>query len=102
MQHAFKFDDHGMTAPVLPKVGYDFPEPAKDFCEIALVGEAVRLLAGLASMVALGSEKLYWVAAAPFRDLFGFAVWCGGMVGDTVEWRGLRFRLRRDGRLIPE
>jgi ceramide glucosyltransferase len=33
----------------------------------------------------------------PFRDLFGFAVWLAGLVGHTVEWRGQRLRLSRDG-----
>jgi ceramide glucosyltransferase len=65
--------------------------------KIALAGEAVRLVAALAAMSAVGDSRLYRVAAVPLRDLFGFAVWCGGMVGSTVEWRGLRFHLRPDG-----
>nr|WP_218623955.1 bacteriohopanetetrol glucosamine biosynthesis glycosyltransferase HpnI [Granulicella sp. dw_53] len=34
----------------------------------------------------------------PVRDLFGLAVWAWSFAGDTVVWRGERFRLR-DGRL---
>jgi ceramide glucosyltransferase len=67
--------------------------------KIALAGEAVRLMAALASMWAAGDNGLYRVAAVPLRDLFGFAVWCGGLIGNTVEWRGLSFHLRRDGTL---
>jgi ceramide glucosyltransferase len=69
--------------------------------KIALAGEAIHVAASLASMWAAGSGRLYRVLAVPLRDLFGFAVWCGGLVGDTVEWRGLRFRLTRDGKIHP-
>jgi len=35
----------------------------------------------------------------PLRDLFGFAVWIAGLVGDSVMWRGKRLRLDRGGRI---
>jgi ceramide glucosyltransferase len=35
----------------------------------------------------------------PLRDLFGFAVWLAGLLGDRVTWRGLELKLRRDGRI---
>jgi ceramide glucosyltransferase len=38
----------------------------------------------------------------PLRDLFGFAVWLGGLFGDEVMWRGQRLKLRPDGRLEPQ
>lgn len=38
----------------------------------------------------------------PLRDLWGFAVWCRGLTGNTVQWRGSRLRLRRDGRIAEE
>ncbi len=69
--------------------------------KVALAGEAVRLLAAAAAMWAAGGGGWYRLVLVPVRDLFGFAVWCGGMGGDTVEWRGLRFRLRPDGRIEP-
>jgi ceramide glucosyltransferase len=37
----------------------------------------------------------------PVRDLFGFAVWCAGLAGNVVEWRGTRFRVLPDGRMRP-
>ena len=37
----------------------------------------------------------------PLRDLCGLAVWAWSFAGDTVIWRGERFRLR-DGRLHKE
>ena len=69
--------------------------------KIALAGEAVRLMAAAAAMSALGAGGMQRLVMVPLRDLFGFAIWCGGLAGSTVEWRGLRFHLRRDGRIEP-
>lgn len=38
----------------------------------------------------------------PLRDLWGFAVWCRGLAGNTVEWRESRLRLTRDGRIAEK
>lgn len=27
---------------------------------------------------------------------------CAGLAGRTVEWRGIRLRLTRDGKIVPE
>jgi ceramide glucosyltransferase len=35
----------------------------------------------------------------PLRDLFGIAVWCAGLFGRTVEWRGRVLRLDSQGRI---
>jgi ceramide glucosyltransferase len=40
----------------------------------------------------------WWMV--PLRDLFGFAVWAGGIFGDTVRWRDRQLKLRRDGRIF--
>ncbi len=61
----------------------------------ALAGLIVRLLA---AAFYTSPQTLPFV---PFRDLFGMAVWAAGMGGNTVEWRGIRFRLSRDGRITP-
>lgn len=66
---------------------------------VALAGLLVRLIAALAALIALGEPRLIRAALAPFRDLFGLAVWAAGMVGSEVEWRGLRYRLLSDGRI---
>ncbi len=68
---------------------------------IALAGELVRLIAAGTAMWTMGDYEMSHLAFVPLRDLFGFAVWCGGMFGNTVEWRGIRFRLKRDGRIEP-
>jgi ceramide glucosyltransferase len=52
-----------------------------------------------AQIVALGVlqdanfEKDAWLL--PFRDFVALAVWIASFFGNTVEWRGLRFRLRK-------
>ena len=38
----------------------------------------------------------------PVKDLLQAAVWLGAFLGNTVEWRGQKMRLRRDGTLMKE
>jgi ceramide glucosyltransferase len=65
---------------------------------------SIRLLAGiwvgwgvLRDPSALRSA--WWI---PFRDLWGFAIWVRGLVGNTVEWRGARIRLSADGTIVSD
>ena len=66
---------------------------------IAIDGLAVRIIAAAVAIDTLGYRGAGSVWLAPFRDLFGLGVWAAGMVGREVEWRGLRFQLRSDGRI---
>jgi ceramide glucosyltransferase len=61
--------------------------------QAAIAGLAIRLLT---AAFYTSSASLIFV---PFRDLFGMAVWTAGMGGNTVEWRGTKFRLTPDGRM---
>jgi ceramide glucosyltransferase len=36
----------------------------------------------------------------PIRDLWGFAVWIAGLVGDSVQWRDQKLHLSPDGRIV--
>jgi ceramide glucosyltransferase len=38
----------------------------------------------------------------PVKDLLQAAIWAGAFFGNTVEWRGRKMRLRRDGTLVEE
>ncbi len=38
----------------------------------------------------------------PVKDLLQAGVWLGAFLGNTVEWRGQKMRLRRDGTLVEE
>jgi ceramide glucosyltransferase len=42
---------------------------------------------------------LYWFLI-PLRDLWGTAVWAAGLFGSTVEWRDLKLKLDRHGRIL--
>jgi ceramide glucosyltransferase len=70
------------------------------YWRIALACVTVRLIAAVAAMGALGYMKAAQVPLVPLRDLFGLAVWAAGMVGREVEWRGIRYRLLSDGRIV--
>jgi ceramide glucosyltransferase len=69
--------------------------------QIGALALAIRLLAGvLVALRVLGDTRAaasFWMI--PFRDLFGFAVWLGGLFGNQVVWRGRRLRLFPDGRI---
>jgi len=36
----------------------------------------------------------------PLRDLAGIVLWAAGLFGSTVDWRGTRLRLNRDGKIV--
>ena len=37
----------------------------------------------------------------PFSDMLSFGLWVGAYLGNSVEWRGVRYRMGRGGRLTP-
>lgn len=62
----------------------------------------LRLAAGIAAgygvLGARDALRLWWLM--PLRDLAGVAVWAAGLFGRTVEWRGQRLKLDRQGRIV--
>jgi ceramide glucosyltransferase len=68
---------------------------------IAVAGIGSRLLAGGLALYRLDRSKLPLLPLVPLRDLFGMAVWFAGLAGSEVEWRGIRFRLYRNGTIRP-
>jgi ceramide glucosyltransferase len=69
------------------------------YWRIAVAGLAVRLIAAVAAMGALGDMQPARLWMVPLRDLFGLAVWAAGIAGREVEWRGIRFKLLPGGRI---
>jgi len=43
--------------------------------------------------------RYFWLA--PVRDLIAFGVWVVSLVGDKIEWRGVKFRVTPSGKLAP-
>ena len=46
-----------------------------------------------------GALRYGWLV--PLKDFLQTCLWAASFLGNTVEWRGKKFRLTRDGRLIP-
>jgi ceramide glucosyltransferase len=42
------------------------------------------------------THRRWWLV--PFQDLISALIWVAGFFGNTIDWRGRRYRLLRDGR----
>ncbi len=61
---------------------------------LAVAGAARRAVAGLVGFGLLGdAQVLRDLALLPMRDCVQLALWVWSWAGDTVEWRGERFRV---------
>jgi ceramide glucosyltransferase len=43
-------------------------------------------------------KKYFWLV--PVRDVLSFVIWCLSWAGNTVEWRGRVFEVKRDGKMV--
>jgi ceramide glucosyltransferase len=77
-------------------------EPSRTSVLAAAAIWLMRVVTARANERHLTSRPLPWRhAALPlFKDLVGAALWALAFAGDHIEWRGRRFRMRRDGTLI--
>jgi ceramide glucosyltransferase len=58
----------------------------------------VRALAAYAVSARVLRARINWLLL-PIEDLLGFCFWIAGFFGNTISWRGRRYRLFSDGRL---
>ncbi len=64
---------------------------------VSLLTVAVRAVAAYVVSARVLRTKINWLLV-PIEDLLGFIFWISGFFGNTVVWRGRRYRLRADGR----
>lgn len=76
------------------------PSPPIALAAIALL-YAVRLSAATAFSRSLVRDGLLprWLWLIPIRDMLAFFTWALSFLGNRVEWRGNRFRLRPGGKI---
>ena len=71
---------------------------ARDRTVIIVALAIAAIVAGWFVMRSRDVLRLWFLI--PLRDLYGAAVWCVGLFGDSVIWRGQRLRLDREGRIL--
>jgi ceramide glucosyltransferase len=60
----------------------------------------VRALAAYVVSTRVLRARINWFLL-PMEDLMGFCFWVAGFFGNTISWRGRRYRLFSDGRFEP-
>jgi ceramide glucosyltransferase len=63
----------------------------------ALIAFVVRALAAYTVSAKVLRARINWLLL-PIEDLIGFCFWIAGFFGNTVWWRGRRYRISREGR----
>lgn len=64
---------------------------------VSLLTIAVRATAAYVVSARVLRARINWLLV-PLEDLLGFIFWIAGFFGNTVVWRGRRYRLYADGR----
>ena len=67
---------------------------------LGLLGIRLAMALACGGLVLKSTDVWKYCYLIPVRDLAGVAVWAAGLFGNTVEWRGRRLRLDRDGKIM--
>lgn len=66
---------------------------------LGVLAARVFLAAELQRRLTRKPASRWWLVVA--KDFLGVAIWTAAFIGNTIEWRGRKFRLTRGGRLVP-
>jgi ceramide glucosyltransferase len=78
--------------------------PAADWAPAFLaLGLLLRFTVGWATAqgVVGASWSVQHLWQLPMQDLLSFGFWVAGFFGNEIEWRGIRYRLEKDGTIRP-
>ena len=64
---------------------------------VPVIAIVIRSLAAYTVSARVLKARLNWLLL-PVEDLAGFCFWLAGFFGNTISWRGRRYRLHSDGR----
>ena len=67
---------------------------------VPVIAIVIRFLAAYTVSARVLKARLNWLLL-PVEDLAGFCFWLAGFFGNTISWRGRRYRLYSDGRFEP-
>jgi ceramide glucosyltransferase len=67
---------------------------------VPVIAIVIRSLAAYTVSARVLKARLNWLLL-PVEDLAGFCFWLAGFFGNTISWRGRRYRLYSDGRFDP-
>jgi ceramide glucosyltransferase len=67
---------------------------------LGLLGIRIAMALVCGGVVLKSANVWKYFYLIPVRDLAGVGVWAAGLFGNTVEWRGQRLRLDRDGKIM--
>jgi ceramide glucosyltransferase len=93
-----------LNNPTLWPLLWAVTTPGKTSLIFLLVCLVLRALTAIDLEAQLSRSSLRWRYAglAPVKDLLQTLLWALAFLGNRVEWRGERLRLRRDGTLVRE
>jgi ceramide glucosyltransferase len=90
---------HGVAAALAAALAWGFSGFASWLLAVTILARFLPLFViGVYGLKDRALARYFWLA--PVRDLIAFGVWAAGLVGDKVEWRGVKFRVTPGGKLM--
>ncbi len=71
------------------------------WCVLGLTWGMRFLMAAVVAAARHDRVALRWLWATPLTDFVDALMWGWGLWGETVVWRGQKFRITREGKLVP-